>query len=100
MTKEEFVEFINNFKKFHEYVNNYEMFGIDLNHEKNPIYSTVCEMFELIINSEYTSIGVDILYWYVYGTKFGEKIYPTYIKESHNKITVEDIYDELEQYRK
>lgn len=101
MTKENFINLINEYKKFIEYTNEYYKFGIDFYESKFPIIKPVEKILFISLESVYETLGIDWIDWFIYEDEFGAKELEAW--DAEGKLicqTAGDLYDYIEQYKK
>lgn len=101
MTKENFINLINEYSIVLTNIHKYYEFGIDLYDSKHPISPSIEKMINLIFDSIYTEEAFGWIDWFIYDNNFGTKKLEA--SDSNGKLicqTAGDLYDYIEKYKK
>jgi hypothetical protein len=97
ITKEQFISFIDNFKKFNDEVDRWNSFGIDLC--ELPITEYPWKAFDVCLESWFNDEGLDWIHWWLYEKGEDNSAYD----EGGIKLateTPEDLWNIVIDYRK
>lgn len=100
MTKEEFKDIINLYKKYESYVTEYSNFGICLYEGRYPIAEVSMQITDLLWKEVYSEEGRDWINWFMYENDFGDSELEAF--DSDGNLICQDadsLYDYIEQYK-
>lgn len=99
MTKEQFIEILENYKELGEIVHKYYNFGIDLVEVDDSLVDKVDNIISLTFASHYSDLGVDWINWFMYENDFGNQGLEATDNGELICQTAEELYDYIEQYK-
>jgi len=100
MTREEFKNIINLYKKYEFCVTEYGNFGIYLYEGRYPIAEVSMQIADLLWKEVYSEEGRDWINWFMYENDFGDSELEAF--DSDGNLICQDIdslYDYIEQYK-
>ena len=100
MTKKEFKNIINLYKKYESYITEYSDFGIYLYEGKYPITEISTQIADLLWKEIYSEEGIDWINWFMYENDFGNRGLEAF--DSDENLICQDVdslYDCIEQYK-
>ena len=100
MTKEEFIKLLSLYGEFLKNCRKYYELGIDFYESKFPTWTITEELFDIIIEQNYNTYGIDWIQWFVYETDFQEKKMEAQEGETLICQSVEELYEYIEKYKK
>ena len=100
MTKEEFKNIIDLYKKYESYITEYGNFGIYLYEGRYPIAEVSMQIADLLWKEIYSEEGIDWIFWFMFENDFGAKGLKAF--DSDKNLICQDVdslYDYIEQYK-
>ena len=87
MTYEEFSKLLDKYKEINEDISELYDIGVNILDGKYSISDKICNMFDIIIESNFNEYGVDWINWFICENDYGKKDWSLYKTiDSENKI--------------